>query len=171
VKGQPLVGDELLTTGEAAQLLGTSRQHVVDLCERGALPFSSTGRHRRIRRSDLLAFQRHGRTGGLTRDQLRSLWLHRAIAGKLVVDPDRILGRARGNLRRLQAAHPRGQAARMLADWAQLLDGPAEDVAEVLTSKDQRAVELRQNSPFAGLLSERERMAVLRSFREGSIPA
>jgi excisionase family DNA binding protein len=31
-------GTELLTTGQAAKLLGCSRQHVVDLCERGRLP-------------------------------------------------------------------------------------------------------------------------------------
>jgi excisionase family DNA binding protein len=151
--------------------LGTSRQHVVDLCERGQLPFSSVGRHRRIRRSDLLAFQRPGRTGGLTRDQLRSLWLHRAVAGKLVTHPDRGLRLARRNLRRMQQAHPRGRVTRVLADWQHLLDGPVEQVAEVLTSKDQRAIELRQNSPFAGLLTERERAGVLRSFRQDSIPA
>jgi hypothetical protein len=76
---------------------------------------------------------------------------------------------ARRNLRKLQQAHPRGQAARVLADWADLLDGPVEAVAEALTSKDQRAVELRQSSPFAGLLSERERTAVLSAFRQQSI--
>jgi len=30
--------ERLLTTGEAARLLGTSRQHVVDLCTAGDLP-------------------------------------------------------------------------------------------------------------------------------------
>jgi excisionase family DNA binding protein len=163
------VGDSSLTTGEAARLLGTSRQHVVDLCSRGALPFESVGRHRRVRRSDVLAFQRHRKTGGLTRDQLRSLWLHRAVVGKLLANPGRALMLARRNLRKLQQVHPRGRAARVLAEWEQLLDGSVEAIAEVLTSKDQRSVELRQSSPFAGLLSERERASVLRAFGHLSI--
>jgi excisionase family DNA binding protein len=43
----------LLSTGEVAHLLGSSRQHVVDMCTRGELPFLWIGRHRRIERSDI----------------------------------------------------------------------------------------------------------------------
>ena len=39
---------------------------------------------------------------------------------------------------------------------------------EVLTSTSGVARELRQNSPFAGLLSESERLAVLESFQRNS---
>jgi excisionase family DNA binding protein len=77
--------DELLTTGEAATLLNVSRQHIVDLCTNGDLPFSTVGTHRRVRRVDLV--QLRSRTERLTRDQERSLWLGHAIAGKLVADP------------------------------------------------------------------------------------
>ncbi|MFN0284487.1 MAG: helix-turn-helix domain-containing protein [Kineosporiaceae bacterium] len=35
------VTGELLTIGQVASLLGVSRQHVVDLCMRGDLPFVS----------------------------------------------------------------------------------------------------------------------------------
>ena len=38
-------------------------------------------------------------------------------------------------------------------------------VLDVLTSRDELAVELRQNSPFAGVLTEAERQAALASFR------
>lgn len=162
-------GDRLLTTGEAAELLGASRQHVVDLCDRGDLPCESVGTHRRVRRSDVVAFQHRGsRHGDLTRDQMRSLWLHSAVAGKVVADPGRTLGRARQNLERLAAAHPRGQAARWLAEWSRLLDGPLEGVLEALTSRSSWAVELRQNSPFGGSLTVRERARVLDAFRKGS---
>ncbi len=54
--GQP--ASELLTTGEAARLLNSSRQHVVDLCDSGELPYErtdTTGSHRRNRRGDLAA--------------------------------------------------------------------------------------------------------------------
>jgi hypothetical protein len=37
-------------------------------------------------------------------------------------------------------------------------------VVELITATDERAVELRQNTPFAGILSERERLRVLAAF-------
>jgi excisionase family DNA binding protein len=161
--------DELISTGAAAAVLGTSRQHVVDLCDRGDLPFLTVGSHRRIRKSDLMSLQ-HGVTGksGLTRDQLRSLWLHRAVAGKVLVDPDRTLKLASRNLDRMRDLHRRGQAAYWLGEWKHILDGPLEGVLEILTSRSRRAVELRQNSPFAGVLTEKERSRVLEAFRQRS---
>jgi len=52
--------------------------------------------------------------------------------------------------------------------WLQLiaLDAGTEAVLEVLTSRAPEAVELRQNSPFAGVLSEAERRAVLAAFAD-----
>lgn len=156
--------DELLTTGEAAKLLSSSRQHVVDLCNSGDLPFLTMGRHRRVRRRDVEALR--NRTERMTRDQRRSLWLNTAIAGHLVTDPDRVLGRARANLVRLQQTHPRGQASYWLTQWRDLLDGPIEQLVEVLTSPTPRARELRQNSPFSGVLAPAERQRLLDAFRD-----
>jgi excisionase family DNA binding protein len=154
---------ELLTTGEASKILGTSRQHVVDLCDRGDLPFVTVGTHRRIRRTDVEALR--SRNQRLTRDQLRSLWISHAVAGKLVADPDEVIERARRNLTKLQRTHTRGQGARWLAEWEHIVNGPIEGVLDALTSTSPRARELRQNSPFAGLLSEDERAQVLDAFR------
>src|SRR6185312_10140439 len=67
-----------LTTGEVAKLLGTSRQQVVNLCERGDLPFVMVGKHRRVERNAVEALLRP--KPELRRDQLKSLWLHQAIA-------------------------------------------------------------------------------------------
>jgi excisionase family DNA binding protein len=153
--------DHLLTTGEVAELIGSSRQHVVDLCERGALSCESVGTHRRIRASDALAFQRIGVGEGLSKEARRSLWLHTAAAGKVAAAPVRSIELARRNLDKLLTAHPRGEAARQLRQWERLLGGPVDDVLDVLTSRSARAVELRQNSPFAGLLTDRERRLVL----------
>ncbi|OFW75512.1 MAG: transcriptional regulator [Actinobacteria bacterium RBG_16_68_12] len=161
VIGSP--GDGLLTTGEAAKILNTSRQHVVDLCDRGDLPFVTTGSHRRIRRADVEALRT--RTQRLTRDQQLSLWLGYAIAGKLVADPVGVVEKARHNLAKLRVTHARGASRRWLDEWGRLLSGPVDRILEVLTSRTPRARELRQNSPFAGVLTESERQDVLSTFK------
>jgi excisionase family DNA binding protein len=154
--------DDLLTTGEAAALLGTSRQHVVNLCNSGDLAFTTVGRHRRVSRQDVEALRT--RTQRLTRDQLRSLWLSCAVAGHVVRDPERTLGLARRNLDKMLASSARGSAKVWFTEWQQLLGGPVEGVLEALTSRSPRSRELRQNSPFAGVLSERQRREVLAGF-------
>jgi excisionase family DNA binding protein len=153
----------LLTTGQAAALLGSSRQHIVDLCASGRLPYQLVGTHRRMRQADVEAVRDSGQ--GLTRDQLRSLWLHRAVAGKLALDPPRVLAKARRNLARMRQVHRAGRVQADFEAWEQLLDGPLERLFEVLTSALPRAVELRQNTPFAGVLTPAERTRALAAFR------
>lgn len=153
---------DLISTGTAAALLRTSRQNVVNLCDSGRLSCFRTGTHRRIRREDVLGYRDRPQ---LTRDQLRSLWLHQAVARRLLVDPERTIRQARSNLRRLRIVHPRGVAARRLGEWGRLPEGPIDDLLEAMTSRSERGAELRQNTPFAGVLSERERGRLLDSFR------
>ena len=148
---------ELLTVGQAAILLRSSRRHVLDLCGRGLLPYVIVGPQRRLRRADVEALIRPA----LTRDELEQLWLHRAVAGKFVADPSAVLDAAATNLRRLRRLHPEGRAWEWLDRWqAVLAQGPTA-VFDVLTSSAQAAVELRTVSPFAGVLSEEERRSVL----------
>ena len=45
-----------------------------------------------------------------------------------------------------------------------MLDGPVEGVMEALTSRSPRSRELRQNSPFAGVLSAEDRLKVLEGY-------
>jgi hypothetical protein len=91
--------------------------------------------------------------------------LHRAVLAELVEDPEAVLAGVGGNLRRLRAQRPaRGMTARWLDQWQEVLDAGVDAVADVLTSQGPAALDLRQNSPFAGVISKQARSRVLASF-------
>jgi excisionase family DNA binding protein len=160
---------KMLSTGEAAKLLGVTRQHIVDLCSRGVLPYVMAGSHRRVRRRDVLALGGRvaaDRGGPMTRDQIRSLWLHRVAAGHVARAPEKSLARARRRLKALMAGEPQGR--RWLSDWEALLwDGP-EAVMRRMVGTDPEARELRQNSPWLSLLTATERTTTIAAFERSN---
>lgn len=151
--------DTLIRTGQAAEILGVSRQHVVDLVNRGTLSAQAPGQHRRLDRAEVERLAR----GGMRRDERRSLWLHRAVAGRVAIDPERALSLARANLARMQSAH--GADIPWLRQWAAILERGPEEVMRVLCAENAVSTELRQNSPFAGVLTDRQRSLALGAFR------
>ncbi len=153
--------EEVLTTGEAARLIGATRQHVVDLCNRGLLPYTLVNRHRRIQRADLNAFTSGSQR--MTRDQQRSFRLALAVAGHLVRDPEATKAAARAHLASLSPGSNRRRGDKWRRRWASLLDGPLDELLTALTADTVDSRELRQNSPFIGVLGEAEREAILRN--------
>lgn len=99
----------------------------------------------------------------LNREERRSIRLHRAVARRLLASPDAVVARARQNLAVMRRANDDGSADGWLDEWERLLDGAVIDVAAVLVSTDERARDLRQVTPFSGVLTPRERWALCRS--------
>jgi len=98
----------------------------------------------------------------LTREERRSLALHRVIASRLEEAPETTLRRAWGTLARMSRLHP---AARpLLSHWRALLERPIGEIVDILVDPRPLARELRHVTPFAGVLSARERALVYRQF-------
>jgi hypothetical protein len=87
-----------------------------------------------------------------------------AIAGRIAENPKSALRLARRNLETMRRTS-RGQANRWLDEWELLLKGPIENVLEQLVSRASKGREMRQNVPFAGLLTDTERQNVLSAWR------
>jgi transcriptional regulator with XRE-family HTH domain len=100
----------------------------------------------------------------LTREDQRSLAYHRAVIDKLLGDPNSTIDRATFNLSKLKRIHP--YAHELLERWEAWLRLPTDTLAGLLLARDEAACEMRQVSPFSGLLSPAERAEVLRQFRE-----
>lgn len=96
----------------------------------------------------------------LTREDRRSLAFHRAVASKLLADPDAVRSKARRNLTTMRRANDDGSADRYLDRWTQLVNGPEAELVTVLLSTREDARALRQVTPFAGVLTPEERATV-----------
>lgn len=105
-------------------------------------------------------------TTPLTREERRSLKLHRVIAEKLRAKPEETLKKAQQVLTLMTKKHP--SAEPLLQEWSLMLSLPLEELAERLTDSRPHSRELRQVTPFAGVLSARERAEVYRSFSNPS---
>jgi len=87
----------------------------------------------------------------------RSLALHEAVAVKLEMQPQ-LLNVVRANLQRWLGAHP----VPALVEWRDLMDRlPLPQLLVLLRSTSETAARLRQSSPFAGVLTPRERQSIL----------
>jgi transcriptional regulator with XRE-family HTH domain len=100
------------------------------------------------------------------RDAIVSLALGQATAAKVLADPDRHCARARRRIAAMSAQRGLGELTlRSLVRWQRLLDGPLEGVVAALIDSSDDGYELRQSTPFAGLLTDDERARVIRRAR------
>ena len=100
-----------------------------------------------------------------------SLAIGRSVASRLRQQPD-LLRVAQDNLDRwskLNAEVP--SLLRCYAEWREILKRPLAEICELLCLDNEEAQRLRQNSPFAGILSAREIWRLKESFRREQAPA
>lgn len=92
----------------------------------------------------------------------RSLAFDRLIAAKLRIDP-MLLDKARAILSRwLQTSDDRSVPD--LLEWQRLLDGSLTELLATLEATDEQSTRLRQSSPFCGILTPAERLAIIREY-------
>jgi hypothetical protein len=96
-----------------------------------------------------------------SRVEERSLAMHRLVARKVLADPA-LLDKAREAVRRWQRMD--GSPRLALTEWEGILSGPVDEVARFLTERSERATRLRQSSPFCGILTDSERLAIYESY-------
>lgn len=95
------------------------------------------------------------------RSVARAIEIHRTVLEKLLTDPEAMLARARAQLAVMErSAGDRG--AVYIEAWRDLLGGPRAELVRVLLSTSERDVELLKMSPFATVLTDREREEVAR---------
>lgn len=95
------------------------------------------------------------------RSVARAIEIHRTVLDKLLTDPETVTARARTQLAVMErSAGVRGEA--YIEAWRELLDGPRAELVRVLMSTSERDVELLKMSPFATVLTDRERKEVAR---------
>lgn len=102
----------------------------------------------------------------LTREDRRSLAYHRAIAKRLRQNPKPTIQHARQTVSRTIQEHP--DAAVLLGRWRDWLDFPVDTLIACMLDPGIDARDMRQVTPFAGLLSAKERMRILKQFRKES---
>lgn len=93
--------------------------------------------------------------------ELQALAYHRLVAERL---DDRLVDEARRRLRRWRRAgriHPK-----WFDEWERILAQPLPEIAKAISADTKRSRELRQTSPFAGVLTEQERRRLVRTVEE-----
>jgi len=139
-----------LSQGQLAELAATSRERINTYERDRVSPRTDTlSRVMRAMHFDLAAVPT------MTFEERRSLALSSAVAERLRRNPERVIAKARENLKEMRVI---GQHEQPWVDvWESLLELGPGPVCSLLTSVDQFARDLRQSSPFAGVLTDDER--------------
>ena len=93
----------------------------------------------------------------------RSLAMHCKIAQKIMENPQ-LIKEAQSNIERWSKKFD-GPRPRYFAEWEEILTLPWREIAERITRMNDDATRLRSSSPFAGVLTDKEREQIYAAFR------
>ncbi len=122
-------------------------------------------RHRSVETADLNRLVPPKRRRRHEAAQLHSLAYHRLVAERLDAT---MVARAQRRLNRWEADNT--VDPRWIAEWRRVLALPLEQMKRRLGAQTTQASELRQTSPFAGLLTEQERARLIEQVEERFTP-
>jgi transcriptional regulator with XRE-family HTH domain len=155
-----------LTQTELARIAGTSQPTIAAY---------ETGR----KSPTLQTLSRIARTVGLeamisfvpvmTREDHRSLALHRAIADRLIKEPREVLEHAQRNLLLMRDRNPHAHS--LFNEWRSILLRPIDEIVATFLDPGLHGRDLRKVTPFAGVLSTAERSKVYRDFTRRDVAA
>jgi len=94
----------------------------------------------------------------LTQKENTHLKLHKEVLLQYLENPEKATRLALSNLKKWKS---QGVHSPSYHQWEEILKNPTK-VPEVLSSQTPEAIELRKSSPFAGLLPEKVRQAIIR---------
>ncbi|MFJ4261985.1 helix-turn-helix domain-containing protein [Paenarthrobacter nicotinovorans] len=109
----------------------------------------------------LLEKARASRPSLKRREEWVSYEMHRAVAEKVLENPQPVLSKARTNLQKMLARTRGAHATGWVREWESLLNGDILDLVGAMLRPDERGIDLRQMTPFAGVLSQAEREVAL----------
>jgi len=149
-----------LTQQEFAEVAGTSQSTVA--------AYESGTKSPTLRTVERIAskFKQHPcitLTTPLTREDRRSLTYHRAIVKLLEQNSEQVLHQAKTNIKKWLKRRP--DAKDLLVRWGKWLELPVQDLVTLMMNPDVVYRDMRQVSPFAGLLSAKQRTELLKRFQ------
>jgi hypothetical protein len=124
---------------------------------------------KQVRRTHVFPQQKN-RVSDHIRIEVRSIALHRAIADRIRTNP-KLMEKAEENLQNYidQFAQDNRTVPKSLSEWQDILTNRSrEAVLEFLVSTGETAGRLRQSSPFAGILTPKERWKIYEAYRPGA---
>jgi hypothetical protein len=95
--------------------------------------------------------------------------LHRTLLAKLLGDLGPVRDIARRNIAKMRKSVRGPQAQEWLDEWTELIEDPGPRLIDVFLNGDEHSIDLRQVSPFAGVLTQEERLAAIERARSAKV--
>lgn len=96
----------------------------------------------------------------LSRHEQISLNLHFLVKQELLSDPDKVISIGKSNLKRWKGKYEREPT--WMKEWSVLLAQGVSAIASILEGLDEKSILLRSSSPFTGIVSQKERMEIIK---------